>query len=117
MRSALFAALAGAAVLAAIVCGFAVTGSPETARLQALDARRVDDLRELADAADGNHTVNLRDPQTGVPYTYVREGAGRYRICATFSFADSGVEPAWLSHHAGRQCFEREGASTTSHSR
>jgi len=128
MRSALFSALAAAAVLAAIVCGFTVTGSPETARLRALDARRVNDLHDISMNIDRKYSwqtidahsrgplvdVELdneqprRDPQTRILYPYVPETGGRYRICATFSLADNATEPAWLNHHAGRQCFERD---------
>ncbi|OGZ10505.1 MAG: hypothetical protein A3D65_04160 [Candidatus Lloydbacteria bacterium RIFCSPHIGHO2_02_FULL_50_13] len=79
-------------VVVAIVLGFTVGGSPNTARKQGLDTQRANDLREIAGCVanfGGNQkrlpdtldelsssgqyaycSARLADPETGVPYEY-----------------------------------------------
>lgn len=79
-------------VLLAIILGFAVGGSPNTARKEGLDTQRANDLRQLAScvasfganqerlpenlselSASGQYSYCSRrttDPETGIPYEY-----------------------------------------------
>ena len=99
-------------VLAALVLGVAVVGSPGSARLQRFDYQRLEDLqtifrevqslcqdpdikdeltrplpRTLDDLATlaRSERINLNDPETGQPYTYALHDATTYELCATFS--------------------------------
>lgn len=116
---------AGIVVAAGVAGGFATIGSPQHARLVALDRRRVDDLVIIAErlrvryhdglpaqlpaelgAVRNDGSSAMRDPLTGAPYEYARESASRYRLCATF--ATRSVTPRWetgRAHPAGHACF------------
>ncbi|MDP2641980.1 MAG: DUF5671 domain-containing protein [bacterium] len=90
-------------ILASIVVGFAVTGSPAAQRDRRDDTQRVSDLQsmqwqivnywqqketlpatleDLKDPISG-YTVPT-DPQTSAPYEYERMGNLSFRLCATF---------------------------------
>lgn len=96
---------AGAAVLASIVVGFAVVGSPADQRAKRLDATRLNDLQtlqwqvvsfyqqkgsipsslaELEDPISGFRVP--RDPKTGAPYEYklIGQSAKAFELCAVF---------------------------------
>ena len=122
-----------ALVVAGVIAGCSLIGSPQHARAQALDRRRSDDLAivsgrlraryatsrssrpglpatlprdPFAVRADGSDAT--RDPQTGAGYRYVRDGAHRYRLCATFSLAGDGTidtVAGFERHPAGPSCF------------
>ena len=132
----LLAVLVLAIVVAAIVGGLLIVGSPGEARLQRLDDRRVSDLRQLSSAVNVYWTRNRQlpvsldaalpglsgstpplDPGTGQRYTYRAIEGDRYELCAVFSRASAdGAEwardPFW-SHTAGRQCFTLEAKDLT----
>jgi hypothetical protein len=112
-----------AVVVAGLAIGFASIGPPQHMRGAELDRQRVADLRSIATRIHhgetgrppGPVTVPLRrrddwprDPETGQPYDYTREGPSRYRLCATFALAgeaedtDAGV--SWR-HASGRTCY------------
>jgi hypothetical protein len=83
-----FAGAAGGLVLFTIVCGFAVTGSPGTARLHKFDDRRVEDLRTIQTEigniclGDGRyHPPEERQLQRPIPATLeqVADAARRNR--------------------------------------
>jgi hypothetical protein len=101
------------AVLACLVWGFSGIGSPAHERLMAFDQRRDTDLEELrSDIAQTfvntgalQKSISKRDPETNKPYEYVREKGPHYRLCATFSTADTVSDPEWLHHGIGRTCF------------
>jgi hypothetical protein len=117
-----------AVVLAAIIAGFALSGSPAERRLERLDARRVSDLQQLARAVDAHwedraslpddllRVVDGRrlsqlpvDPVSGLPYAYQPLPPDGYRLCAIFdrsSPADQR-EQFW-AHPAGQHCYELE---------
>jgi hypothetical protein len=126
--------LAIAVVAAGIVIAFLTIGSPQRARVAALDRVRIEDLYQIAWAlnnrlgADGKlpqtlpddltayryglpdrHTDVFKDPVTAVPYRYRRLDGDRYRLCATFADA-AGTRPhdrpgrTW-KHAAGPTCF------------
>ncbi|HYZ16202.1 MAG TPA: hypothetical protein VE591_07355, partial [Candidatus Acidoferrum sp.] len=126
MRRDHLAALAASVLVAGgVAAGFATIGSPQHARLAALDRQRIDDLVAIAEIlraryrdglpvrlppdlgavrADGSNAT--RDPATNAPYTYARETRSRYRLCATF--ATSSIATRWegvRAHPAGRACF------------
>ena len=119
-------------VVAAIVWGLAVVGSPATARLQRLDRQRLRDLQtifrevqslcrdpdikdelkrplpktldELAVIARSER-INLTDPETQERYIYIVKDDTTYELCATFALErNSDVEVFW-NHPAGRHCF------------
>ena len=111
-----------AVVVGSIAIGFATIGPPQHVRLVELDQRRVYDLRDIesrlhlesnqrptdAGAALPDRAVDdwPHDPETRNPYEYHRDGAERYRLCATFalpSVADANDSP-WR-HGAGRTCY------------
>ena len=121
------------AVVAAVVAGIAVLGSPAAQRQQKLDSVRVDDLaaierltsrfvslhkalpRDLAALArEPGFAVRTHDPESGVSYDYQILSAESYRLCATFRARSSEptsfmVQPpgtTW-AHDSGRQCFTR----------
>jgi len=125
--------LGGAAiviVIAAIVAGLFVIDGPGEARLERLDAARVEDLRRieqevanvwrrtdaLPPSLDSLRATNrlpadgVVDPTTGAPYDYRVLSDSTYELCATFDRA-SDTPPAsytWTdigAHDAGRQCF------------
>jgi hypothetical protein len=100
----LFATLASAAVLLAIIGGFAIMGSPAEARLRLLDERRISDLQNiqwqivsywqqkgklpqsLVDLSDPIAGFNLpTDPLSGDAYEYLLVGDLSFQLCANFS--------------------------------
>lgn len=100
----LFGVIAAIAVLASIVSGFLIIGSPSTARMIRFDEQKVQQLSELQwrilnywqqkqklptnlmelnDSISG-FTVPM-DPQTGEAYEYEAAGALTFKLCATFN--------------------------------
>jgi hypothetical protein len=123
-------ALLTAAVVAAVVAGIIMIGSPTEERVRLLDERRVQDLGRIARASDLYWTRHDRlaasieeltaepgtdldpsDPSTGSPYEYRPIDARMYELCAAFESdsteARRGAGDFW-SHGSGRQCFRRE---------
>ncbi len=122
---------AGAVVVLVIALGLYVAGAPATARREALDERRVNDLQTLSEAVNDTHEltgrlpdrladligddtrmrrVQLSDPARGTFYDYRALDSTTFVLCATFDVASSlgpygaGVNPFWR-HGAGRACF------------
>jgi hypothetical protein len=112
-----FAAVSGALVVLALVCGFGNLGSPGRQHSLSLDERRVADLEAIRSRLSAAHRLqrdlpatlpeNLqrRDPQTGLPYGYARIDARHYRLCS--DFATVGASPLWptFAHPAEHTCF------------
>ena len=118
-------AIAVTLVMALVVgIGIYLSGSPATAREEALDERRVDDLREAKAGINawyrthrllppGMDSVNptpadsagFRDPVTRTPYEYRAVNDSVYELCAVFSFASPGKPDFDWRHAAGRHCF------------
>lgn len=93
-----------AAVLAAIVFGLALSGSPESARSRQFDDMRSANLQEISFALESYFNVNgglptaldnllvkggypvnsLKDPKTKENYEYKIIGGGKYELCAVF---------------------------------
>lgn len=109
-------------VIAAIIVGFMVIGSPRAQRLSKYDQQRVSDLQNinfdiisyyqmnatlpntLSDLANsGNYMVIPTDPETHTSYEYrvIGESAKAYELCATFN-TDSTVvvngEPSMVAN-------------------
>lgn len=115
-------------VLAAIVAGVYLIGSPGEARLVRMDERRVEDFRAARQAVDRYWTAHghlppsldslvpehpnrafLHDPATGDPYGYRAVADSAYELCASFTHPSSDETPgrmddAWL-HPSGRYCY------------
>ena len=120
-------------VVATIVGGFFIVGSPFEARLLKIDERKVSDLtniqyqlvnfwqykqalpetlEELNDPLSG--FVVPIDPETSAPYVYVRTSHSSFKLCATFNaesreYVSAPVMDAsenW-KHVAGEVCFDR----------
>lgn len=128
----LFSIVMSVVVLAAIVWGVALVGSPATARLQRFDYQRLADLRtvsrevqrlcqdpdikdalkrplpatldELATIARSER-INLTDPETGERYSYTIVDSTTYELCATFSLTRDSDQAVFWNHPAGRHCF------------
>ena len=125
-RERLAMGLAIALVVAVIVAGLVVSGSPQRQRMLRLDERRVADLRSLqnsltyrytetgvlpatlADLVDGRIlTAVPRDPESGEQYLYEMTERRAFRLCAEFAMPSEGPEPEdFWAHAAGRQCFD-----------
>jgi hypothetical protein len=120
-------AFAGVAILvvAAVIAGLIVSGSPQEQRLLRFDERRVADLQRVSRTvltyyrethmlpADLDTLVNgwasaglPRDPQTDLSYDFEVLGNRSYRLCADFAL-DSRETPRveFWSHAGGYQCF------------
>jgi len=127
-----FAAAATAAVVAGIVGGFWVLGTPARQRDIAADRQRLQDLGAIAQnlhqqylnqpdtyqLPDALPTAEGRnDPLTNQPYEYERLSDRTFQLCATFD-TDSSTHPLanrvddpaierW-QHPQGQHCFEFE---------
>jgi hypothetical protein len=123
-----FAGLAVAAVVAVVITGLIVSGSPAEQRVRRLDERRAQDLAQIKGAVDAYWSTrngipesfaelteaqgpylrnHERDPENGVPYEYRVVGDSAYELCAEFQRATDDESPymrEW-SHPAGRRCF------------
>ncbi len=120
-------------VIAAVVWGFVVAGTPDERRQDKLDERRLTDLRaivremqtyvmrsegpqprlkrglprtldELQEAVTGTR-LSLNDPDTGQPYEYKPLEWNTYQLCATFDRVRELHLRVFWNHPAGRHCF------------
>lgn len=132
----LFAGIVSLVMLAAVIAGLVIAGSPNQERMRKADQQRVSDLQQISYAVDvymntnsvlppslidlarspNTYIQSIMDPETAVPYTYRLGDAGRYTLCATFETpSDSGPDqparpqPAgFWTHGIGERCFELE---------
>ncbi len=93
-----------ALVLGSLVWGFAVMGSPATARNIRFDQTRVNDLQNIqwqlvnvwqqkgllpTQLSELNDTISYfelpADPETGAAYIYQKQGPQSFKLCATFA--------------------------------
>lgn len=121
----LFVALIVIGVLAVMVTGLYVSGSPERARKQQLDQNRVNELTNIHQAIDNfwqtqkrlprtldelhfpASYLSLSDPKTKQLYEYHVIGDAKYQLCATFD--EKGLHDLsrpFGEHVAGHQCFD-----------
>ena len=122
-------AAAAAVVMASIVTGVILVGSPSEGRLQRFDSTRIDDLKGIMVAmdsfwgrnerlavsleelmADPRVEVATQDPGSEEPYDYTPMDEESYELCATFDLESPvPTRPSsadFWRHGAGRQCFE-----------
>jgi type II secretory pathway pseudopilin PulG len=113
-------------VLAAIVAGVVMLGSPSEERARRLDRRLVEQLRDIKATVDYYYSGNGRLPASlqelakepeiriskdAVPggiYRYRVLGAGEYELCGTFERASEPQESSGVDvwqHPAGAHCF------------
>ena len=139
MKPTLGTVLFGAAVttvIAAVVAGLFVLGSPTEERARRMDDRRVADLQAIVAATDLYWTRHSRLPatlddltaepgvkiSTGDPvsseiYGYQPVDSTRYEVCASFEreSRETSRDPEsnlW-AHGSGRQCFRLEAEEIT----
>ena len=113
------------AVVAALVAGLRIVGSPAAQRIRRLDERRVRDLQSIAYAVDAywkqtktlpgsldeltpspRVAIQTRDPVSNASYVYRTMTADTYELCAEFEGdAGTGNPTTFWSHPAGRHCF------------
>ena len=114
-----------AVVVAAVVAGLWLGGSPAEQRWLRLDEQRVFELTQLANTAerrwdreerlpdtaddlvDGQFLTRLpTDPTTRAPYEYRVTGPRQFEVCATFDRPSRAEDEGdfWY-HEAGRRCF------------
>lgn len=121
-----------AAVLAVLVLGFAINGSPAQARAAQMDSQRISDLQSIASGIDSafNESEPKALPQSlevlvdsgrlfaedlvdpaGASYGYRVISAEKYELCATFETEqltrDDGIWDAAWQHSVGEKCFEK----------
>ena len=118
-----------AVVVAAVVAGLLVLGSPRDERARRFDESRLTDLQQLRTAIDQHYRregslpdsleelarrsplpVRMTEPEGGRLYDYDVIDSTAYRLCATFNFPSPETDGARFAsgswaHGAGRQCF------------
>ena len=128
-----FAAIVTAVVIASVIGGMWLAGSPGRARAERLDEQRVSDLQSIAQGVDiyweryerlpvGLESLAAErevyvaahvDPVTGAPYEYSPTGERSYELCAVFAGAGQperaarpyGEPERFWRHTAGRSCY------------
>ena len=112
-------------VLAAVIAGLVVSGSPDEQRLLRSDGRRVTDLQQLSRSIERYYrdTEGLPpdletllngwassglplDPETDQDYDYEIESSRTYRLCANYALDSRANRQAeFWSHAGGHQCY------------
>ncbi|MBM3162534.1 MAG: hypothetical protein FJY09_11155 [Chlorobi bacterium] len=119
-----FAAIVSFVVAFSVIYGLFLAGSPVQERKRKLDARRTEDLQQIAAAIDlfhsrtgelpaslgeliktGDASCCITDPETGNVYSYEITGENRFRLCAEFSAPSVAEAGTFWEHPAGRKCF------------
>ena len=125
-----FVAIVVIVVGAAVTAGLVLVGSPADARIERLDARRVEDLQRLSrlidvhwakhgrlpasleEIASEPRAAAIKDPVSGQPYQLRLAGEKRYELCAVFDRPSTrttrGIRDEFWAHPAGRGCFPVE---------
>jgi hypothetical protein len=125
----LFAVLSAIAMIAAVVIGLIVIGSPNDFRMRRFDDRRANDLASISaavrtyrftheglpqklDDLEPAITYSLKDP-VGRPYEYAIKDEFSYELCAEFNTATDTLTAArfrsvFEKHGSARQCFTQE---------
>jgi hypothetical protein len=125
----LFAVLSAIVMIAAVVSGLIVIGSPSEFRMRRFDERRANDLASISSAVrtyrltheslpqklgdlEAAITYNLKDP-VGRPYEYAIKDEFSYELCAEFDTTTDTLTATrfgsvFEKHGSGRQCFTQE---------
>ncbi len=118
-----------------VAFGLWFAGSPASERDRRLDARRVEDLRRIADGVDLYWTrqgrlppsldalagadgdlVSLEDPVTTDRYAYRILSTAAFELCAHFDTETTSPDGrGFWRHSAGRHCFEADVESVERH--
>ena len=132
MKPSLGKTMVGAAatlVVASIIAGVILVGSPAEGRLQQLDSARIEDLRGIMAAVDSvwvrnerlpasledlagdpRVRVNTVDPGSAETYDYAPLDGDTYELCATFDLESLApgrrTSADFWRHGVGRQCFQ-----------
>jgi len=124
------------AVLAAVVAGLLLLGSPTDERARRIDDRRVAELQGIRAATDLYWTrhaqlpaslddltaepgvnISVGDPSSSEPYGYQPVDSVHYEVCATFERESGEIardrERDLWAHGSGRQCFRLEAREIT----
>lgn len=132
--SKMFGAGVSAFVLISIIAGFFIMGSPQEMRKLRFDQQRVNDLSSIQSYVTNYYVTKQRlpenlaelndpltytsvpvDPETGAAYTYRKNDALGFSVCATFalpsiddasSMARDPYGESW-QHASGETCFDR----------
>ena len=113
-------------VVAVVIAGLWLSGSPSSTRAERLDERRIDNLMRLArvldrtweddewlpeqleELVDGRRLSELPvDPVSGEIYEYRLTGSTAFELCADFAQPtprDSDADNFW-DHDTGRKCY------------
>ncbi|KKQ77200.1 MAG: hypothetical protein US98_C0010G0004 [Parcubacteria group bacterium GW2011_GWC1_38_6] len=123
-------------IIAAVIYGLFLIGSPAKQRQIKFDQQRISDLQTISSAVnfyqdrkkrlpealdlllfEDYYIPSLKDPATGIPYEYRIINDKQYELCANFDTASSeysnesypkpASEEKW-NHGEGRRCFLRE---------
>ncbi|MBN1584750.1 hypothetical protein JW899_00070 [Candidatus Uhrbacteria bacterium] len=127
----ILAVVVSAMVVAVVIYGMVLAGSPDTARNLQFDAQRLDSLRQVSQAVE-RHYLNhgqlpsglgdiagdygpdfrdfLRDPVSGEPYEYVPAEGNGYRLCAVF-YADFSEQKDGSGRYASPPAYFGEKAA------
>lgn len=120
----LLAVLSTVAVVASVIWGLFLIGSPEQQREKKFDEKRISDLQGIAGSIDLYYTrhkslpdnledlekepgISIRksDPETGAAYTYTGISSSSYKLCADFSTESDAESPSAWAHGTGKYCF------------
>ena len=133
-RPSLLARAAGAIALVVLAIGLFSAGSPQKARFEEIDRRRVADIQQISSSVENyyrerralpgsldslsrfpsTYVESMQDPVSRRPYDYRIVDSTTYELCATFDRADTSAgrtarnpygSPGFWRHVAGRQCY------------
>lgn len=132
-RDLLLALGALAVVVTVLTFGFRLLGPPRDQRAISADARRLADLRTIAqqiqeprisqlpatlDGLKQRLGANLNDPLTNIPYEYHPKSGTAYELCAVFATDSTEgeneyqqISPFWR-HPKGRHCYQLDASKT-----
>jgi hypothetical protein len=125
LQGRLLSLLAAGVVVASVLWGLLIIGSPEQQREKKFDEKRIADLQGIAGSLDRYVTrhkslpenlddlekepgISIRkaDPKTGAAYIYRKSSSDTYELCAEFSAESADEIKSMWAHSAGKYCFQ-----------
>lgn len=125
----IFAIIISLVILASIIYGFTIMGTPGHQRDIRTDVRRTEDLQLIQNSVSNfwftknilpanlgeiksRDNINTKDPQTGADYEYVVIDKVNFELCADFKTEDNSTMNQYYiggnwNHKVGRTCFPR----------